>query len=130
DDMRGAAGQPTGSGQRGAGDQGAPRREADSQQELARELDKVADKLASAGGAKDSETRKTAEQLGRVQQLRDRMSAIGRDLERLGQQSATAGNQPSPQKTPGERGRSGQGQSGGGAPGGSDLARLRDEYAQ
>src|SRR5205814_7309492 len=76
DAMRGAAGQPAGGGQRGAGDQSGPRRQADSQQELARALDKVADKLASAGGVKDSETRKTAEQLGRVQQLRDRMNAI------------------------------------------------------
>src|SRR5262249_11112881 len=34
------------------------------------------------------------------------------------------------QKSPGDTGRGGQGQAGGGAPGGTDLARLRDQYAR
>jgi hypothetical protein len=117
-------------GQRGGADESATRRQAEAQQELARALDKVADKLASAGGGKDSEARKTADRLARVQELRDRMNSVSREIEKLGQQTAKSGSQASSQKTPGERGRSGQGQSGGGVPGGSDLARLREEYAR
>ena len=99
---------------------------------MARALDKVADKLASAGGGKDkdADARKTAEQLAKVQQLRDRMSAMSREMEKLGQQPNATTTQGSPQKAPGTSGRSGEGQSGGGAPGGSDRARLREEYAR
>jgi hypothetical protein len=97
---------------------------------LARTLDKVADKLASAGGIKDADARKAAEQLNRAQQLRDRMAAASREMERLGRQNGQPGSQTTPQRTPGESGRSGEGRSGGGAPGGADLARLREEYAR
>jgi len=137
EEMRGAAsdGKPEGKtgDKKTAGDSGAAgasdrARQADAQQQVARALDQVADKLASAGGQKDADARKTSEQLARVQQLRDRMAAIGREMERAGRQNGTPGSQSSPQRTPGESGRSGEGRSGGGAPGGSDLARLREQY--
>jgi len=137
EEMRGAAsdGKPEGKtgDKKTAGDSGAAgasdrARQADAQQQVARALDQVADKLASAGGQKDADARKTSEQLARVQQLRDRMAAIGREMEKAGRQNGTPGSQSSPQRTPGESGRSGEGRSGGGAPGGSDLARLREQY--
>ena len=103
-----------------------PRAQAGSQQEMARALDKLADKL---GGATD-DSRKLSEQLARARDLRDRLDNTSRELQKLGQQNAKSGNTSSPQKAPGDTGRSGRGESGGGQPGGGDVARLRDEYAR
>jgi hypothetical protein len=95
-------------------------------QEMARALDKAADAMASGTGATD-EARKLSEQLARAQQLRDRLDSSSRAMEKLGQQSGS-GNGRSAEKTPGETGRSGQGQNGNGE--GGDLAQLREEYAR
>ena len=135
DEMRGTAGETASGDKKTSGDAGTSKatdraRQADAQQDMARTLDKAADKLASAGGLKDADARKAAEQLARAQQLRDRMAAVSRDMEQLGRQNGQPGSQTSPQRTPGESGRSGEGRSGGGAPGGADLARLREEYAR
>jgi hypothetical protein len=113
------------------------------QQEMARALDKVADKLrAAAGGAKDAESGKLSGQLARTQELRDRLDRIGDEMKRLAQggQGRSGGQDASgrrgagqgeaqsssPSKSPGQSGRSGEGQGGGGGAG-SDAARLRDE---
>jgi hypothetical protein len=106
-----------------------PRAQAGSQQELARALDKLADKLGGATGATD-DSRKLSEQLARARDLRDRLDNTSRELQKLGQQNAKSGNTSSPQKAPGDTGRSGRGESGGGQPGGGDVARLRDESAR
>jgi hypothetical protein len=139
-DMRAQAGDaarkpaPDGSGEKppaetvkGAGQD--PRAPAITPQELARSLDKLADKLGGATGAND-DVRKLSEQLARAQELRDRVNNTARELDKLGQQSTRSGGPSSPQKTPGETGRSGRGESGGGQPGGADLDRLRQEYAR
>ena len=106
-----------------------PRSQTGSQNEIARTLDKVADKLGGATGATD-DSRKLSEQLARARDLRDRLDTTSRELQKLGQQNAKSGNSSSPQKAPGDTGRSGRGESGGGQPGGGDIARLRDEYAK
>jgi hypothetical protein len=103
------------------------RRQASSQQDIAKALDKLAERLGPSGGGKDADSRRISEQMTRIQQTRDRMSALSREMQRLGQQNGSASNG---QKSAGNAGRSGQGQNGGGAPGGSDLARLRDDYAR
>jgi hypothetical protein len=100
----------------------------ESPQEMARSLDKLADKLGGGNGA-SGDSHKLSEQLAKAQALRERMNNTGREMQKLGQQSGKDAGQPSSQKTPGDTGRSGQGQSGGGAPG-DTLARLREEYAR
>src|SRR5262249_9079577 len=121
DEMRGAAAEAADGDKKSSGDPGSSKaadrsRQADAQQDMARTLDKAADRLASAGGLKDADARKAAEQLARAQQLRDRMAAASREMEKLGRQNGQPGSQTSPQRTPGESGRSGEGRSGGGAP--------------
>lgn len=51
--------------------------------ELARALDKVAERLGSATGAQDSEAAKLSEQLARTQELRDRLSELQRTMDTL-----------------------------------------------
>jgi hypothetical protein len=97
-----------------------------AQQDLARALDKVADKLASANGA-DSESRKLSDQLSRTQELRQGLNQLGQAGQNgRGGQASTQGS--SAQKTPGEAGKPGQGQQGGGGGTGADLGKLREEY--
>src|SRR5207249_2595731 len=85
-----------------------------AQRDLAKALDNVADKLASASGTRDAESRKLSDQLARSRELRESLNALG--------QSA--------QKTPGETGRAGQGQGGGGGGTGAEQARQREELQQ
>ena len=98
------------------------------QQEMARALDKLADRLSAASGVKDAESRKLSEQLSRAQDLRERLDRTGREMEKLGQSNDGRGT--GSQKAAGETGRAGQGQSGGGSPNGTELARMREEYAR
>jgi hypothetical protein len=63
-----------------------------------------------------------SEQLAKIQQLREKLNQLGRALEKAGRQD---GRGDSPQKTPGESGRLGQGRQGAG---GTDLSQLREEY--
>jgi hypothetical protein len=111
---------------RAAGDD--PRRQADAQQELARSLDKVADKLGRATGTKDGESKKLADQLSRAQDLKEKMAALSRQVERAGKQDGKGSGQPSSQKTPGATGRGGEGQQAGNGSSGAELSRLRQEY--
>jgi len=98
-----------------------------AQQDLARALDKVADKIASASGAKDSESRKLSDQLARAQELREGLQRLGQTGQNgRGGQGSTQG--ASARKTPGESGEPGQGQQGGGGGTGGDLGKLREEY--
>ena len=135
DAMRSAADRGRGT-QRGStapgAESGEMRQQAAAQQTLARELDRVADKLAAARGGADNESRKLSEQLGHVQEQREKLNAASRDLARLGQQSGASGSPQaaSPQKSPGQGGKPGEGQQGGGGGTGTDLARLRDEYTR
>ncbi len=128
-----------------------PRAQASSQQELARALEKAADKLASASGSQDGESQRLSEQRARAQELHQRLDETGRALARAaGQSGAKAGqagragepgragqagraggageNGSSSQKSAGETGKSGQGQAGGGGGTGTDLEKLREQY--
>lgn len=120
------------------------RRQVTPQQELARTMDRVADKLSAATGApKDAEAGKLSNQLARTQELRDRIEQLDEQMKQLAAQSGQgrSGGQdasgrrgagqgdaqaPSASKSPGQSGRSGEGQGGGGGTG-TDAARLRDE---
>ena len=135
DAMRAAADRGPGT-QRGNTAPGAKpaemRQQASAQEALARELDRVADKLAAARGGADNESRKLSEQLARVQEQREKLDAASRELGRLGRQNGAPGSQQgtSTQKSPGQTGKPGEGQEGGGGGAGADLARLRDEYTR
>jgi hypothetical protein len=52
-------------------------------EELARALDKVAERLGSATGARDGDTGRLSEQLARTQELRDRLSELQRSMDAL-----------------------------------------------
>jgi Domain of unknown function (DUF4175) len=98
-----------------------------AQQDLARALDKVADKLAASSGAKDTESRKLSDQLARAQELREGLQRLGQTGQNgRGGQGGTQGS--SARKAPGESGEPGQGQQGGGGGTGTDLGKLREEY--
>jgi hypothetical protein len=103
------------------------RRQADAQQEMARSLDKLADKLGAATGAKDGESKKLSDQLSRAQDLKQKMASLSEQIERAGKQDGRGGSQPSAQKTPGATGRGGEGQQAGGGTG-TELSRLKQDY--
>jgi hypothetical protein len=63
-------------------------------EELARALDKVAERLGSVGGAQDSEAAKLSEQLARTQELRDRLGELQRTMDALAREQGRAGEQP------------------------------------
>ncbi len=112
---------------RGSGDDA--RREADGQQQMARSLDKLADTLGSGTGAKDGESKKLSDQLSRAQDLKQKIAALGREMERAGKpQDGRGSSAPSSQKTPGTTGRGGEGQQAGTGSSGADLSRLRQQY--
>lgn len=75
--------------------------------ELARALDKVAERLGAANGEQDTETTKLSEQLARTQELRDRLSELQRTMDALAREQGQASGQPSGQKL-GQTGAEGQ----------------------
>jgi uncharacterized protein YukE len=88
----------------------------------------VADKLASATGSMDGESRKLSDQLARVQEQRDKLDRLGRELGQMARQPGANGQQgSSAQKTPGQTGRAGEGQGGGGGGRGAELAKQAEE---
>jgi hypothetical protein len=130
DEMRAtAAGAPQGKEDPPARD---PQTQASGQQDIARTLDRLADKLGSAGGSRDGESRKLSEQLAKAQELRDRMNSLSAEVGQLGRQNDKNAGQSnsSPQKTPGESGKTGEGQPSGNPGNSSDLARLSNEYTR
>jgi len=74
--------------------------------ELARALDKVAERLGAASGGHNSETAKLSEQLARTQELRDRLSELQRTMDALARSGESRDGQP--QGQPGARGQPGQ----------------------
>src|SRR5262249_31742210 len=117
---------------------GASKNGADAQQEIARSLDRLADRLASAGKPGDEESRKLSGQLSHARDLRDRLDELGRQLQQLDQQGArgngaSRGSQSgqsaqgsSSAQAAGASGKPGEGQNGARGSG-DDLARLRED---
>jgi hypothetical protein len=121
DQLRTAGGGP-GADKNPAGQ--TPRAEVTAQQDIARLLDRVADKLGDATGARDEEARKLSGQLARTQELREKLDQVGRALESSTAQNARNPGDASPRKAGGESGRTGEGQRGAG---GLDMTLLREE---
>jgi hypothetical protein len=99
-----------------------------STEDLARALDKVAERLGAATGERDSETARLSEQLSRTQELRDRLTELQRTMEQLqeGAQGAEAQRAQNAQNAQGaSTGREGSSGQQGSSPGGRDLARLQ-----
>ena len=92
DDMRG--------GDQNGSQAGGPQRERD---ELARALDRLAERIAAGVNGADPQSQRATDQLTRAQDLRDRIESLTREAERLSQQSGASGST-------------------------ADGARLRDEY--
>jgi hypothetical protein len=120
DQLRAAGG---GRGGRGRTEQKTPP-QVSAQQELAGLLDRAADRLTAATAARDDESRKLSEQLGRTQALREKLEQVSRAIERAGRQSGRTGGAGSTQKAAGESGRTGEGRMGAG---GTDMTELREE---
>jgi len=153
--LRGATDEPKGGrGNTASRSTDDPRSQAGTQQELARALDRVADRLAPGVGAQDGESQKLSDQRARAQELRDKLNSTAQQIAQAGQtgqagrsgqpgragqagqagqtgQAGRAGETQSAQSSsPGSSGRTGQGQQGGGGGTGTDLEQLRDQYTR
>lgn len=112
---------------------GAPN-QAGAQQELARALDKLADRLNLVDAPQDAEAKKLTEQVAKARDLRDRMENLTKQLEELDRQASDdAQGQSRPgaqgQGQPGANGKPGQGQGGtSGDP--APVERMREEIAK
>ena len=107
---------------------GAPN-QAGAQQELARALDRLADRLNLVDSPQDSESRRLNDQVTRARDLRDRMDTLTRQLQELDQQASSQARgeaQPSSQAQgrASQNGQPGQGQ-GGSSGDPSAVDRLR-----
>jgi hypothetical protein len=58
-----------------------------AQEDAARALDRAADAMAAAGAPADQESRRLSERLASVQDARDRIEQLGREMERLNRQA-------------------------------------------
>lgn len=86
--------------------QGATGRAADREgEELAKALDRVADRLGAAAGAESADAHRLSDQLSRTQELRDRVSELQRSIEELQREGAQAG--PSSDSARGSQGQQG-----------------------
>jgi hypothetical protein len=95
------------------------RRQAAPQQEIARSLERAADKLASATGSKDAESGKLSSQLARTQELQERLDKLSQAMKQLADGQNRGGTS--------EGGRAGQSNAAGRGNGSADAARLREE---
>lgn len=101
----------------------APRpSDAATAQDLARQLDRLADRLGMGTGVND-DARRLSEQLARTEEVRDKLQQVGQALEKAGRENERGGGR-SAQKSAGESGRTGEGRQGAG---GTDTAKLREE---
>jgi Domain of unknown function (DUF4175) len=99
-------------------------------EDLARALDKVAERLGAATGDRDSETQRLSEQLARTQELRDRLGEVQQAMDALAKagQPGQPSPSPTPSSQPGADGKQGSAGREGGADGGSgQIARLQRE---
>lgn len=102
--------------------------------EVADALDRAARQLGAAAG-RDAETGRVAEELARARDLRDRLDALGRDIERLGRDAESRG--PGTGSAAGQvrdgtpsSGQGTTGTGGAGAGGEGDVGRLQAEFVR
>ncbi len=107
-----------------AGAKGDPRSQASIQQDLARQLDRLADNLGAARNDTDDTSRQLSAELARARELREKLDQVARAFQSAESQPRTSGSERSEQKQPGNQGRTGEGQHGAG---GVDLSRLNQE---
>ncbi len=104
-----------------------------SPEEIARAMDKVAERLGSASAGRDTEAARLSEQLSRTQELRDRLERLQRSMEELKKQGAQGaqgaeGAQGSEAAQPGSQGQDGKsGQQGSTSGGRGGVERLQRE---
>jgi hypothetical protein len=99
----------------------AGRESRDAAESLARGLDRVAERLGAATGARDRETARLSEQLSRMQELRDKVADVDRSMDALSRagsagQANAGSSTPSSSQSGSPQARSG-GQTGGGTSG-------------
>jgi hypothetical protein len=88
DEMRTAAGESGRSGQpTQPRPQGGRNPAATTQRDVARALDDVADRLASADGPQDADTRRISDQLAQAHELRERLNELTNELAELGERT-------------------------------------------
>ncbi len=109
--------------------QGAPN-QAGAQQELARALDRLADRLNLVDQPQDDDSRRMNEQVARTREMRSRMDDLTKQLEELDRQASSGRgspqSSPSAQGQASQSGRPGQGQGGGtGDPASIDELRTQ-----
>jgi hypothetical protein len=102
--------------------------------EVADALDRAARQLGAAAG-RDAETGRVAEDLARARDLRDRLDALGRDIERLGrdaesQGSGTASAAGQTRDGTPSSGQATTGAGGAGAGGGGEVGQLQAEFVR
>jgi hypothetical protein len=76
-----------------AGEQQGPAPDATKQmarqgEDVARALDRIADRLGAASGAQDRDSRRLSDQLSKAQELRDKLASLERSVEELKRQEA------------------------------------------
>ena len=82
--------------------------------EVARALDRIADRLGAAGGSQDRDSRRLSDQLSKTQELRDKVTNLERSLEELKRQNAQGqgtdqnGNPRGPQQALPQQGSNGE----------------------
>jgi hypothetical protein len=100
------------------------------QQDLARALDRIADRLNLVDAPQDDQSRKLNDQVARVRDLRDKLDDLTRKLQQLDQQASNQRNGRSPQDAANGRGGP-RGQSQGGSSGETSSAEtLREELTR
>ena len=95
-----------------------------TQQELARQLDRFADRLNAAGSDKNDKSRELSADLARAHDLREKLEQIARALESADRENRLPAGQRGNQKMSGERGRTGEGRQGAG---GLDMTKLNED---
>jgi Domain of unknown function (DUF4175) len=95
-----------------------------TQQELARQLDRFADRLTAAGGDRNDKSRELSAGLAQARDLREKLEQIARALESADRENRLPAGQRGNQKMPGERGRTGEGRQGAG---GLDMTKLNED---
>ncbi len=106
---------------------GADPKQTDAGRELARSLDRLADRLSGSTGKADPEGRRLGDDLSRTRELRERLADLQRQMAELGRQGSPGqGSQQGNDAQRGDaRGQTGKAANGGSGEGGDQAGRER-----